>query len=211
MIISVLTLIIVFVAISSVHFWNKIAIGAYFLIDTLLGTTRQIARGLSKTLDYSLSAVFSSIGNMLFLFLFVMLMKQGLFGAVFSMVLADGVALLFLFFKSGINKYVDLTQCDKKVLIQLLAYSWSMVPNSLSLWVMRLSDRLIVTAALGVSANAIYAVANKIPQLLTTAQSTFTMAWQENASLASADEDVSNYYSKMFATMYNLYVGYWHY
>lgn len=97
MITSVLTLIIVFVAISSVHFWNKIAIGAYFLIDTLLGTTHQITRGLSKTLDYSLSAVFSSIGNMLFLFLFVMLMKQGLFGAVFLMVLADGVALLFFF------------------------------------------------------------------------------------------------------------------
>lgn len=72
---------------------------------------------------------------------------------------------------------------------------------------MSASDRLVISVAMGVSSNAIYAVANKIPQLLTTAQSASTMAWQESASLAADDADKSEYYSGMFGIMYNFYVG----
>lgn len=90
----------------------------------------------------------------------------------------------------------------------MLIYSWPMVPNSMSAWVMRVSDRFVVTAVMGVSANAVYAVANKIPSLLNLAQSTFTLAWQENASIVSKDKDASEYYSSMFRTMFDLMAGF---
>jgi O-antigen/teichoic acid export membrane protein len=61
---------------------------------------------------------------------------------------------------------------------------------------------------MGVAANAVYAVANKIPSLLSLAQSTFTLAWQENASIVSKDKDAAEYYSKMFSVMLNLYAGF---
>jgi len=105
-------------------------------------------------------------------------------------------------------KYVDFRSFSKFQLKDMLAYSWPMVPNSISAWVMRLSDRLVVTAVMGVSANAVYAVANKLPSLLNLAQNTFTMAWQENASIVSKDKDASEYYSSMFKVMYNLMAGF---
>jgi O-antigen/teichoic acid export membrane protein len=61
---------------------------------------------------------------------------------------------------------------------------------------------------MGVAANAVYAVANKIPSLLSLAQSTFTLAWQENASIVSKDKDADAYYTKMFSVMLNLYAGF---
>ena len=69
----------------------------------------------------------------------------------------------------------------------MLGYSWPMIPNALAMWVMNLSDRLIITAVMGVEANAVYAVANKIPNLFTTLQGTYIFAWQENASLSVGD------------------------
>ena len=82
-----------------------------------------------------------------------------------------------------------------------------MVPNSMSMWVMRVSDRLVVTFFMGVAANAVYSVANKIPQLLTVAQTTFNMAWQENASIASKDDDAPAYYSQMFRAVFDFMAG----
>ena len=78
----------------------------------------------------------------------------------------------------------------------------------MSMWVMKVSDRFVITMFMGLSANAIYAVANKIPSLLTLAQTTFTMAWQENASIVSKDNDVDEYYSSMFHTIFNLMAGF---
>lgn len=205
--ISILVLVILYLIIPISSIFSKGVICAYFLVDMLLGTTRQISRGLSKNLDYSISSIVSSIGHIIFSFLLVVFLKQGLLGAVMSLMIADFSAFIFLLIKSDILSYIDISTINKDMIIVMLTYSWPMVPNSLGLWVMRLSDRLIVTLTLGVTANAVYAVANKIPNLLSAAQWTFTMAWQESASLASGDEDASTYYSSMFKTMYNFYVG----
>jgi len=83
-----------------------------------------------------------------------------------------------------------------------------MVPNEMSLWVMRMSDRFVITIFMGVAANAVYAVANKIPSIINLAQGAFTLAWQENAAVVSKDEDASKYYSSMFRTMMNLQAGF---
>jgi len=56
-------------------------------------------------------------------------------------------------------------------------------------------------------ANALFAVASKIPSLFSTVQGTFVFAWQENASLASQDEDVDVYYSNMFDNVFCILSG----
>lgn len=90
---------------------------------------------------------------------------------------------------------------------ELLKYSWPMVPNNLSNWVLRLSDRLVITAALGIEANAVYAVANKMPTIFSSFQNTFTQAWQENASIAAQDNDKNEYYSQMCNWFFRLMIG----
>ena len=72
---------------------------------------------------------------------------------------------------------------------------------------MRVSDRFVVTMFMGITANAVYAVANKIPSILTLAHGTFNMAWLENASIVVNDKDVNEYYSSMFRTILDLVAG----
>ena len=110
--------------------------------------------------------------------------------------------------RSKIYHYFSAESINKECLKNLLAYSWPLIPNSMCMWVMNLSDRLIVTGILGVGVNAVYAIANKFPSLLTLAQTTFTMAWQENASMVSKDDDADKYYSSMFQTMFDLIAGF---
>ena len=89
----------------------------------------------------------------------------------------------------------------------MLSYSWPLIPNSLASWIISLSDRLIITFNMGIKANAVYAIANKLPNMLGIFQSTFTLAWQENASISINDEDSSKYYSEMFDIIFRLLTG----
>ena len=182
----------------------KAMICIYFFWDVIINASRQIVRGLSKNYIYSLSTIISSVSQMLLSIIFVFRFKMGLYGALTTLAVSTMISAIWLIFRSGIYRRVSVKLIRSDMMKKMILYAWPMVPNSMSMWVMRLSDRLVVTAVLGVSANAVYSVANKIPSLLNLAQSAFTMAWQENASTASDDKDKDTYYSSMFRVMFDL-------
>lgn len=179
----------------------------YFFLNILVLTARQIVRGLAKNMLYSISAVVESVLNMILIVVTLTYANQGINGILLSLVMATLAGLLVLLVKGQILSHVDLHLLSKPLMKQLISYSWPLVPNVLSDWVLRLSNRMVITAFLGLNATAIYAVANKIPSMLTLVQNTFTYAWQENASLAARDEDEDSYYTSMFEVMSRLLSG----
>ncbi len=179
----------------------------YFFVDILCNTCRQICRGLGNNAAFSSSAIIVSLGKMIFLVIFVYFLKWGMLGALVSLFASSFLSLCFLLIKTRILKFFDRKTINKEILRELLRYTWPMVPNGMSAWVMRLSDRIVVTACMGMAANAVYSVANKIPNILQVVQYTFTLAWQENASVVSKDHDAGKYYSDMFRFMFDLTAG----
>ena len=185
----------------------RLLICIYYLIDIINSTLLQISRGLSFNLQYSISALMDAIFQVVFIILLVYILRLGIYGAVLTLIIAAGVSIFILLIKTKIYKYCSIDKISKKVIKDLIQYSWPMVPNNMSMWVMRVSDRFVLTFFLGPSANAIYAVANKIPNILSQVQNTFTMAWQENASIFSKDSDIESYYSSMFRVIYDFMAG----
>lgn len=204
--ISICCVIIMFFVLQNLSAFTKLMICLYFLLDIIYITTQQMVRGLSENLIYSLSAILYSLINMLFIVLLIQLKNYGLNGLLISMNLSAAFAIIFLLTVGKVWKYIHW-QFSKPQLKEMLSYSWPLIPNSLSGWVMNLSDRLIVTAVLGIEMNAIYAVANKIPNLLNLVQSSFSAAWQENASLTVGSKDTKQYYSNMLDTLFRVLVG----
>lgn len=182
----------------------RIVVAFYFIADVLYLTVSQIARGLAMNKEYSISSILLSIVNGLGIIITLAIMDKGLFGVVFSLCLANIFSLIYLSFCTHIFDYLHIIMISTNTIKEMIAYSWPMIPNNLSTWILSLSDRLVITAALGVEANAVYAVANKIPNMLSLAQSVFVMAWQENASLVVHDKDAASYYTKMFDTIFSL-------
>ena len=185
----------------------RIAICIYFFFDILVQANSQIIRGLGRNKDYAVSSFVSALGQVVLTFMLVLGMKQGLFGAVMALALAECIATVHLMFSGKIYKYIDPRAINKATLKELLGYSWPMVPNSLSQWVIHTSDKLIITFFMGAAANAVFSVAYKIPSILTFAQNTFNMAWQENASVVSKDSDAQAYYSMMFEKLFDIVSG----
>ena len=204
---SLAALVILYFCLFKVEPLERILICIYFIMDILVATATQVVRGLAKNKEYSVSAILGAAGRLIFAVVFVWILRCGLVGATLCLIAATGIQAFFIFLKADLLTMIRPSLIDKKTIKELLAYSWPMVPNSMSLWVMRVSDRIVVTAVMGPVANAVYSVANKIPSLLTIAQTTFNMAWQENASMVSKDEDAPRYYTVMFGAVFDFMAG----
>ena len=141
---------------------------------------------MGKNLYYSFSTIIKAILDisMIIILLGVLGTKNfGLLGVMLSMSISAFASFIFLLIKGEIIKFYNIKYFDINTLKELLKYSWPMVPNNLSNWVLRVSDKVVITAALGVEANAIYAVATKLPTIFDSLQGTFTLAWQEMLQL----------------------------
>lgn len=204
---SLIALTILYLCLGNVSLVIRWLICLYFFSDILMLSTQQIVRGLSNNKLYSASSVTISFSNMLLIVLTISVGKQGLVGVLASITIATTIGLILLLVKGHILSRIDLSLLSRKTLLEMLNYSWPMIPNSLSNWVLSFSDRAVLTAFMGLEANAIYSVANKIPALFTTVQGTFVFAWQENASLASKDSDADTYYAEMFDSIFGILVG----
>ncbi|AMN31882.1 lipopolysaccharide biosynthesis protein [Clostridium perfringens] len=187
-----------------------IFVSIYFVCNVLLITTQQVLRGLGKNLIYSLSAIIQAVVSLVCFFLLtggLNLPNYGLLGVTISLSLSTTIPFLLLMIKCNILSKIKPKEASFKLLKSMLLYSWPMVPNNLSLWVLGLSDRLLITAFLGLKMNAIYAVANKLPSIFSSLQGAFITAWQESASLAKEDDDKDEYYTKMCDWVYRLLTG----
>ena len=178
--------------------WIKICILMYFVLDTYTNALIQIVRGFSKNKIYSIGAIIQSLVKTIVLYILLINANLGLLGSIIALILGNVVAFIFEFCAIKLWQYLSFKQISKNIIKEMLKYSWPMVPNTLSGWILRVSDRIVITSFLGIEQNAIYAIANKIPNLLGVLNSTFTMAWQENASINANDNDIEFYYTSMF-------------
>lgn len=95
-------------------------------------------------------------------------------------------------------QYVDLTLVSKKNALMLLRYSVPMIPNAFAWWFTNDANRFFILFFLGTSANGIYAVANKIPSILTIFFTVFNQAWQISAVDEYESQNNSAFYSMIF-------------
>ena len=176
--------------------------------EVLLTWEGQVVRGEGRNDRYSLAYIIYSVSYVGCLLLFKKLYQQlKIEYVLISMIIAYAAALLYLLFAANIYQMISRKNFNRRTLKKLLKYSSPMVISSATLWVVNLSNRLFVSAFLGLEAMASYAVANKIPNLFNSIYGIFNLAWTENASKLSDQEKKDGYYTIFFKQFYSVMVG----
>ncbi len=185
----------------------RLLICFYFFFDITSNTNKQIVRGLSDNIAYAIGCCIGGLSQIFLVFFWVYALGAGLAGGIAGLCAAELLCSCYLLVRAKLYKYIKRKFISARQIKNMLAYSWPMVSNGLSQWIMHVSDRLVITAFMGFEANAEYAVAYKIPSILAFAQVTFNMSWQENASMVSKDDDAAQYYSAMFHHLFKTVTG----
>ena len=158
----------------------------------------EIARGLKKMGLYSLFSFISVVLLALLSTWFLLEMKMGLNGIVLGYSIAYIVSSFGLGITTGSFKFISWREVSLYKTKEMLGYSWPLIPNSISWWVVNVSDRLIIKNFIGLAANGIYAVANKIPAIVNVLFSIFHISWVQSASESVTDDDYQKFCNDVF-------------
>lgn len=174
------------------------------VLQVFQGTILQFARGIDKTLIYTIASFIYAFTHVVGNVILVGIIRIGLPGLLISMVIAGILSLIYLTLELRIWNYINFRAYKKDELKSIALYSIPLIPNQLAWWVINVSDRTLVAYFLGTGANGIYSVANKFSSMYITFYNYFNMSWTESVSISINDTDRDCFIHKMNNSFFNL-------
>ena len=135
--------------------------------------------------------------------LFLIVFDMGSRGYVLSVVIADISMCVILFFVAKLYRVISVKKLDAGVAREMLKFSIPYIPTTVMWLITSVSDRYIVTAYRSVEENGLYAVAYKLPTMVSLVSGVFIDAWHFS-SVTDADE---NEKAEFFGTVYDNFMG----
>lgn len=167
----------------------------YALIFILYVTTQILAqfcqqtiRGLNKSVLYSAVGIISTVVQVGFNVLFIVICHIGADALLWSHVLTFVVIIGIILWRCNLIRYIKLKKISWTVMKEQLRYSLPLMPNALCLWGIGSLGRYLLLFFYSTAEVGLFAFATKFSQLLGVVNSIFFMAWQQSA--------ISEYLSK---------------
>lgn len=185
---------------------------AYFTILLILqlfgDTISQFVRGIGRVRQYAINGILTTIITAGLNILLIVQWQQGVDGYLLSMIVAAAISDFYLFIVSrGFNLF-SIRHLNKKLLGSMLIYAVPLIPNSIMWWIINGSTRYFILFFIGAGANGLFAVANKIPSILSIATNIFSQAWQLSAFEEQDSSDKAGFYTSVFKNYYTvLFIG----
>ena len=124
-------------------------------------------------------------------------------GYVLSVVIADAIMCIILYFVGKLYKDISPKAIDKKLAKNMLKFSIPYVPTTIMWLITSVSDRYIVAYYHDTDVNGLYAVAYKLPTMISLVSGVFIEAWH----FSSVKESDEKERSQFFGTVYNSFMG----
>ena len=163
-------------------------------------------RGKELLLKYSIGNIIQSLTIAIFNIIFLIGMKKGIEGYLMAYILANVCTGLYGVWAGKVNLVIKKYSIDIELSKNMIKYSVVLIPNSFMWWIMNSSDRMMVSAMISVTANGIYAVAYKIPTLLSTITTIFNQAWSYSAIREDESEDKEEYNNRVYDNLVTIVI-----
>ncbi len=158
-------------------------------------------RGKELLLQYSVGNILLTFFIAAFNIIFLLWLKLEIVGYLLAYILANAIVALYSIIVGKGYKAFRFQKLNFDLMKKMVKYSAVLIPNSFMWWIMNSSDRLMVTAMVGVAANGIYAVSYKLPTLVSTVTGIFNQAWSYSAIREEGVEDEGEYNNRIFKAM----------
>lgn len=151
---------------------------------------------------YAIQGIVNTALTILLNILFLPVLDLGVTGYVLSILLADGLVAIFLFFYGRLWRAFKVKLASWPVMKQMLSFCLPLIPTTVFWWVTGVSDRYLVAGMCSSEANGLYAAAYKIPNLLIYAVSIFDSAFK----LSVAPEKDGSARTSFFSRVWRNYI-----
>lgn len=180
-------------------------LGLLLLSNGLMQVFNQYLRASGHVKEFAVNGIIYTLFFASLNILFLVKMKYGINGYLYSMILSNTICVIFAAVCSKIWKVITFRIYPQTFKI-MLKYSIPLIPNALMWWIMDASDKMIITYYLGVGATGLFAIAKKLPTLIDTFHSIFNQAWQISAIQENDSSNVKEFTSTVYRTYFTCMV-----
>ncbi|MBQ9886874.1 MAG: oligosaccharide flippase family protein [Lachnospiraceae bacterium] len=190
--------------ITPISYWYYIWV--YVAANCLYTFANNMLRGLGKMKEYAIISTGKNILQLLLNVLAIAVFRWGLHGLLLSLCVSEILAFLIVFILNRMWGRLSIKYLSRAKLKEMLVYSIPLIPNALCSQIIHLSDRLIIKGVMGASANGIYSISYKFPNIIETVYHYFYTAWSESASrvFAKGKEEATKYYQSLHDMIDNM-------
>lgn len=164
----------------------------------------QYVRALQKVKLYAVQGLINTMLVIVLNILFLAVFDMGIYGYVMSVIIADAAVTLILVFREKLWRHMVL-RTGRALAKRMLFYSVPLIPTTIFWWIMSVSDRYMINWFIGAEANGIYAVAYKIPTILSIVSGIFMDAW--NISAISESQSGMYEHGRFFTKVWGSFIA----
>jgi len=154
---------------------------------------------------YAFSGLISAVITIITNVLLLVVVKLGATGMLLGNMLGQIACIIYIFVALKLYKYLSISEFKAEILKKLWKYSIPLVPNGISWWVFNASDRIIVSAILGVAQNGILSAAHKFSNVYYMIFQIFNMTCTETIAVHILDKDIKDFFNNIFNTIFCYY------
>lgn len=158
----------------------------------------QYLRGSGKMVRFGGSGVVSSVFMLAANYVFLVHMHLGLSGWIFALLVSKIAESTYLLISSDIIHLFSYKDICKDYFIEFMHYCLPLLPTASMWWIMNLSDRYMLAFFVGTASTGLYAVASKLPSMLSILENIFYQAWQTTAINTLDNKEKDKIYSNVF-------------
>ena len=163
---------------------------------------QQIARGLKNNKLYAKAGVLNAFLVLALSILFLPILDWSLKGVFLSIALAHIAGIIYIIKKASVLSYFKKELISGSEIKSMVKYSWPLIPNAISWWLINASNKFAILFFLNTEANGVYAISSRVPSIIAIINSIFMLSWQDH--LLQDRSDGSKAQSKLFNVFFKL-------
>lgn len=202
---------IVFSGVCLILFYFFDFTGKWYVMSAVMSTiflyiSTNSSRSLGHNKLYSFANFVSALITVVLNLFFLIVLKWPALTILYAYVVGPLVGGLVCVVKDKLWRYFSLNLVNVAKIKEYLSYSLPLIPNEIAWWVIHASDRLVVTAFLGIYHTGMLAVATKFSLVYSTIFGFFYAAWSEQCFLhyntTSGRKYIQELIPKVFVSFY---------
>ncbi len=173
-------------------------LGMYVFMFGARQICAQYIRGKEYVGIYALQGIVCTAATLLFNIVLLLVFDLGVVGYLLANIIADFTAVVYMFVRCNLADDFDMSLLDIGFVRDMFKYALPLIPTTIFWWITNVSDRYMVLYIIDESAEGIYGMASKVPNLMIMLTGIFNDAWQMSLIEESKKKKLGAFFAKVF-------------
>lgn len=169
-----------------------------YIISILQLFLSNVARINNQLKLIPISSVISSLSNMFFAYIFIVLENLRVNGYFYSMILSGVLGIIAFIWNKNMHIPIILDKSNIQLLKRMFVFALPLVPNAVFWWIGTSVNRFLITSMIGIASSGLFAAASKIPNLITMVYQIFQQAWNLSVFQEFRHSGLARFYENIF-------------